>query len=256
MTQLRGWAFTALVMAMVVVMPRDSYAGLFSFDGSGTLGGFVWDGDADVGTMNNDGCPIVGPSDPVPCFSDVFTVLPGVTLADLRVVVTSGSPDFEDDPLLQPALAIAFTLSGVQCSAFSSLSLTCGLLPDVLPGDEKPTDQNSNDVGYYLDPTDPTTLVTPEILLVPIFLGAQASGGGFGPNPADFVGVDPALVALLNNSRIGVTFRLNANSDFSLSFGQIAPTAVPEPASLLLVGSGVASAVGRRYRRRSKTARS
>jgi hypothetical protein len=214
-------------------------------------GGIVWDGSGDVSTMNNLNFP--------PSTTDTFSSI------GLDPALWVGA-------FVAPARVFDYTVTvhkfGAIVSVASGTCDPCSTLKDTFAAFGVDTDTRGmarHGGGGSLDFDLPVVLHTALFQGVPV----TAAGGDrveFGLSAAD----QAVLLGLLSayhpdDLRIGLLVDTSSVVPggqfmpivFSLSGAQADPgAAVPEPASLFLLASGLACAATRRYRRRTRTARS
>jgi hypothetical protein len=225
MKRLIGGVYIAVATMMLVGIPGITHASIYGYDGAGGSGMFAWDGDADVSTMNNNGCGVVNnvPTiDPNLCITTLVNV---ASLADIRIHLTGVvAGDFAE-------LALLFTLPSLAaCDVFLAQSLTCDTLDSLNGNQFAPQDSNGGQVDG-----------SAAALLLPVLL-VPAADGSLGLIPTTVTAAD------LAGAHIGLVFRTFGNPDFSLDISTARAT-VAEPSTLLLMGAGIASMVAARRRR-------
>lgn len=240
----------ALALLAFILQPTTAHASEFEFNGAGVGGMIIWDGDYAVSTSNN-GCLFAL----LNCETNQFLLTnPG----NLHIVVEEPANANLQITSLFMVLGLAqgttlplCDLNGVevQCGSFMDFTTLADLYND---GDLTHANvrQEDNGVPGYTDPN----VTTPDSLLVYLRM-AFAAGDGlfrtFDLDPvssqflANLIALNPGLQAY-----IGLDIHFDVNPDTAFSVNVVnAPASVPEPGTILLLGSGLALAA-RRLRRR------
>jgi hypothetical protein len=236
--RLTSWLLAVVAFALLSAHPSPAQAA-FIFNGFSGEGGIVWDGGFDVSTSNSN-CGGTGSL----CSSLQLTALTDPDT--LQVVVSGGSPTLT---FSQVFMVFGFPLNSVNCSDFTYCgTLTSGGLNtlssvftgfaaldnlDQPGGASGAPEGNSQIVAVLTSPLDATHFVL----------------------PADFW--DAFTTLSFDGVRVGVVANFTGADGTPFTLDVVDPNAVtapvPEPASLLLLGSGLAGVVARRCRRRNSS---
>jgi PEP-CTERM motif len=244
----------ALALLTFLFQPATAHASEFEFNGAGLGGMIIWDGDYAVSTSNN-GCLFTL----LNCETNQFLLTnPG----NLHIVVNGpADTDLQITSLfmvlgLAPGTNLpACDLNGVdvQCGSFMDFTTLADLYNngDLTHANARQEDQNAP--GY----TDPNVTI-PDSLLVYLRMALPPSINGLtqtfdlnlGSSAflADLIALNPGLQAY-----IGLDLQFieipNLRAFTAGVVNEATPAAVPEPGTMLLLGSGLAVAA-RRLRRR------
>jgi hypothetical protein len=246
----------SVIAAFVLIgLPSSARASSFTFGGGGIDGMFIWDDIADVGTMNNQ-CNASHPqckTEALGPFTDGSEIVAQVVF-DAPVEFSK----FELFLLLTvDESALPATCSPAPAPPTAYHEITGPVCQSV--ADFKTNFPNDDHQDFNINPS-PTGVPQGVAILpfvptpgVPGILSGTLSLLLTDPSQ-DFLEANAALWATAR-AGFAVSFleeNIIVAIPFTASLGST-PAAVPEPTSLLLLGSGLAGAVARRYRRRTKT---
>jgi hypothetical protein len=246
--------FALLVTAIITVSPAPANAAQFTFQDDADGGIIIWDGALDVATMQNN-CPAV---------LCITTELGAIAPEAVRVLVNmSAAATFDSFSLnlVLSAPSAGFPLG--DCAVFSISCLSAEDFLEIYGGANYSGFECLDNGNVPLDgcPSDPTN--THSVARLPLeLIGSDPIGDGsqfrlFGAGLSFLT----SNLAFFQAARVG--FELNLQLQQPTEGGQAvvpftlrlslqdasAPAAVPEPGTMLLLGSGLAGLGGMAWRR-------